>query len=138
MNFTARSAYDTRFVDPKFFEENDNYVYFYAKLPKPPVAVISQREFLVEGHKIPNGAGEGRNVFVSLNRLHPDKPIGTGFFDTVRAYLHYHGMIFEAIDPSNPEAGTKLTETRAWDMNGNIPAVAMNSIMPKMCTTPFE
>jgi hypothetical protein len=138
MNFTARSAYDTRFVDPKFFEENENYVYFYAKLPKPPVAVISQREFLVEGHKMPNGAGEGRHVFVSLNRLHADKPIGTGFFDTVRAYLHYHGMIFEAIDPSNPEAGTKLTETRAWDMNGNIPAVAMNSLMPKMCTTPFE
>ena len=133
MNFTARSAYDTRFVEPKFFEENDSYVYFYAKLPKPPVAVISQREFLLEGHKIPNGAGEGRHVFVSLNRVHPDKPIGTGFFDTVRGYLYYHGMIFEAIDPSNPEAGTKLTETRAWDMNGNIPAVAINPILPKMC-----
>lgn len=133
MNFTARSAYDTRFVDSKIFEENDEYVYFFAKLPKPPVAVISQREFLLEGHKIPNGAGEGKHLFASLNRVHPEKPIGTGFFDTVRAYLHYHGIVFEAIDPSNPDAGTKLTETRAWDMNGNIPAVAINPILPKMC-----
>ena len=138
MNFTQRSSYDTRFVEPTFFEENDSYVYYYAKSPKPPTAIISQREFLVEGHKIPNGGGEGKHIFVSLNRVHPDKPIDTGFFSTVRAYLNYHGMVFEAIDPSNPDAGTKLTECRAWDMNGNIPAMAMNSVMPKMCTTPFE
>jgi hypothetical protein len=62
----------------------------------------------------------------------------TGFFDTVRAYIHYHGIVFEAIDPENHAAGTKLTETRAWDMNGNIPDVAMNSVLPKGCITPFE
>ena len=47
----------------------------YIKSKKPAVAVISQREFLVEGHKILNGAGEGKHVFASLSRLHPDKPI---------------------------------------------------------------
>ena len=47
-------------------------------------------------------------------------------------------MIFEAIDPENPSAGTKLTETRAWDMNGNIPDVAMKSALPDACILPFK
>ena len=71
----------------------------YIKSKKPAVAVISQREFLIEGHKILNGAGEGKHVYASLSRLHPDKPKKTGFFHTVRAYVHYHGILFEAIDP---------------------------------------
>ena len=75
MNITARCEYDPRFIEPQIFEENDEYVYMYTKSPKPPVKIISQREFLIEGHKILNGAGEGKHVFASLNRLHPDKPI---------------------------------------------------------------
>ena len=135
MDFTARSAYDLRLVDPKFFKEDDEYVFFYSKSQKPPIPIIAQREFCIEGHKIRNGAGERKHIFVSLNRVHPDKPIETGFFaSTVRALLHYHGILFEAIDPSNPSKGTKITECRAIDMNGSIP----NAVIPKMIQTTFE
>lgn len=64
--------------------------------------------------------------------MHPDKPIETdSFATTVRAILHYHGILFEPIDPLNPSKGTKITECRAIDMNGSIP----NEAIPKMIIT---
>ena len=52
--------------------------------------------------------------------------------------LHYHGILFEAIDPSDPSKGTIITECRAIDMNGNMPNAALNKIIPKMIITTFE
>ena len=39
-----------------------------------------------------NGAGEGRHVYAGINRVHPDKPIGGGFFDIVRALIYFIGI----------------------------------------------
>ena len=56
-----------------------------------------------------------------LNRVHPNKPVGAGFFDLVRMFVHFQGIIIEPMDASNPSLGTKLTQVTAFDLNGNIP-----------------
>ena len=63
--------------------------------------------------KLKNGSGEGRHNLVTLNRTDARKPIGAGFFDYVRLYVHIHGFNIEA-----EGSGVKITEIRSFDMNG--------------------
>ena len=86
---SERSKYDDRMVDVEIYHEDENSAYFYMKGKKPPVPLFAQRENIVELFKIPNGAGEGRNLICGLNRTHPNKPVGTGFFDLVRMFIHF-------------------------------------------------
>ena len=136
-NITERRVYDKRLLDTEIFEENENVCYMYGKSKKPPVPLVSQRDYLVEFQKIRDGSGEGRHVLCSLNRVHNSKPIGTGFFDLVRAFIHVHGMQIEAIDPANPSAGVRLQELRSFDMNGNIPNAFAEGMLPEMMKTQF-
>ena len=108
-------------IDVEIYHEDEDSAYYYMKGKKPPVPLFAQRENIVEIFKLPNGAGEGKHLICGLGRTHPNKPIGTGFFDLVRSFIYFTGVIIEPIDHANPSAGTKLTQVNAFDLNGNIP-----------------
>ena len=108
-------------IDVEIYHEDEHSAYYYMKGNKPPIPLFAQRENIVELFKLPNGAGEGRHLLCGLSRTHPNKPIGTGFFDLVRSFIYFTGVIIEPIDHANPSAGTKLTQVNAFDLNGNIP-----------------
>ena len=52
--------------------------------------------------------------------------------------IYFIGIVIEPIDPSNPSAGTKLTQVNSFDINGNMPAVMQDQMMPHMVTQNLE
>ena len=107
-NWSNRYPIDDRFEGAEVIDENDEYALCFWKGKKPPIPLFSQREFIVEFHKIRNVDGQGKNIMAGINRVHDSKPLPNGFFDNVRACVHVQGLTIGPIDPSNPSAGTSL------------------------------
>ena len=85
----------------------------YGVTDKMPLPGISQRDYVIESLKLKNSSGEGIHNMVTLNRTDERKPVGAGFFDYVRLFVHIHGFNIEA-----EGSGIKITEIRSFDMNG--------------------
>ena len=112
-NWTKRKGYDARLSSTDILEEDSNSALLYGVSDKMPLPGISQRDWVIESLKLKNGSGEGKHNLVTLNRTDARKPIGAGFFDYVRLYVHIHGFNIEA-----EGSGVKITEIRSFDMNG--------------------
>ena len=64
-----------------------------------------------------NGFGQDKHVNVACSVEHPSKPIGTGYFDYVRAQAN----LITAVVEKNPNGdGTKYTEIREVDLKGSM------------------
>ena len=69
-NWSNRMPIDGRLEEGEVIEENDDVALCFWKGRKPPVPIFSQREYLVEFHKIRNVNGQGTNIMAGLNRVH--------------------------------------------------------------------
>jgi hypothetical protein len=107
-NWSNRFPIDDRLEEGQVIDENDEHALCFWKRKKPPIPLFSQRDFLVEFHKVKNVDGQGKHIMAGINRVHDSKPVQNGFFANVRACVHIQSLIIGPIDPSNPSAGSSL------------------------------
>ena len=79
---------DDRFQNGEILEDRGDSFIAYWKTPKPPIPMVSAREFLQDIYKVKDGMGEGRHFGGSMSVEHPSKPVTK---DNVRAIAHLAG-----------------------------------------------
>ena len=132
-NLENRIKWDDRWVGGSILERTDDSAVMYAKTPKPPIPLVSERELLLKFFKVKDWQ-EGKTLCICKSVEHPSKPIATGMFATVRADVKIQAVVIEA----GPNGGSQMTEIRHMAMGGSIPGVAIQKMMGVIPVKSFD
>ena len=121
-----RFKWDSRAQEPVVLERfpEDNCKIINIKFPKPPVPVVGQREIVTKLFTIENFE-EGVHMNLGCSVEHPEKPVGEGYFDYVRAIGYTAALRVSAAASGK---GVTLTEIRHIDLNGQFPQMVIDTI----------
>ena len=119
-----RKKWDERYLNVQIIEQNDGegFVWFYVQTPKPPIAVIWQRDAVVKAFRI-DDYEVNKSLVVATSVDHESYPPGQGgWTELVRATNYITASL---VEPHPSGQGVLMTEIRSTDLNGNVPEAAV-------------
>ena len=125
----ARLVWDHRWVKGSIIKEDGDSVTMHCFSPKPPVPMVSEREFVTQIFNLRDVPAPGLFFNLAHSVNDPSKPVATGMFATPRGLVEVQGLLIEA----NPNGkGTKTTEVRSMNMGGSIPGAVIGKMKEGM------